>query len=160
MHGRPRAMASSSSPVRGPWRRATSNTGRGGLARVLAGFCLGDGVLWVGCGELTLVGVVQREERQRGGFRAVLPLLLHVLRSGSGQRGLGSIEGDSTSMATGPGTNENSDAHSERFFSDFCSPRVRSNARKNLNFKFLKTATVVCQHIGQGFKGYFCYKER
>jgi hypothetical protein len=50
---------SSSSPVRGPWRRATSNTGHGGLARVLEGFGLGDGVLWVGSGEVTAVGDVQ-----------------------------------------------------------------------------------------------------
>jgi hypothetical protein len=28
-----------------------------------------------------------------------------------------------------------------------------------LNFKFLKTATVVCQHIGQGFQGYFYPEE-
>jgi hypothetical protein len=63
-------------------------------------------------------------------------------------------------MATGPGANENSDDHSSFDFSGFCPPGVRSNARKNLNFKFLKTATVVRQQIGQGFQGYFCYKER
>jgi hypothetical protein len=57
---------------------------RGGLARVLAGFCLGNGVLWVGCGELTLVGVVQREERQRGEVRVVLLLVFLVSRPGSG----------------------------------------------------------------------------
>jgi hypothetical protein len=56
---------------------------------------------WVGAGEATTVGGLQREERQRGGVRTVLPLLLHVLRSGSGQRGLGSTAEDSSSMATG-----------------------------------------------------------
>jgi hypothetical protein len=56
--------------------------------------------------------------------------------------------------------NRNSEAHSEVDFLDFCPPRDRSNARKKSNFKFLKTATVVCQDIGQGFPGYFCYQER
>jgi hypothetical protein len=60
---------------------------------MLAGLGHGDGALWVGCGELTLVGVVQREERQRGGVRVVLPLLLHVLWSGSWLGRLGSTEG-------------------------------------------------------------------
>jgi hypothetical protein len=40
---------------------------RCGFGCVLAGLGRSDGALWVGCGELTLVGVVQREERQRGG---------------------------------------------------------------------------------------------
>jgi hypothetical protein len=54
----------------------------------------------------------------------------------------------------------NNVSYSELIFSNFCSPGVRHNARKNSNFEFLKTATVVRQHIGQGFQGYFCYKER
>jgi hypothetical protein len=53
----------------------------------------------------------------------------------------------------------NSDAHSRTDFLDFCPPRVRSNARKKFKFKFLKTATVGCQDIGQGFQGYFCFEE-
>jgi hypothetical protein len=76
-----------------------------------------------------------------------------------GAEGAGLDRGSVHGMATGSGVNENSDAHSERFFSDFCSPRARSNACKNLNFKFLKTATVVCQDIGQGFQRYFCFEE-
>jgi hypothetical protein len=137
-----------------------SKARRGGLGGVLAGCCLGGGVLWVGAGEATTVGVVQEAAGQREGVRAVLPLLLHVLWSGSGQRGLGSTEGDSTSMAIGRGRTGTVMITVASIFLDFCPPRVRSNARKNSNFKFLKTATVVCQHIGQGFQGYFCYKER
>jgi hypothetical protein len=53
----------------------------------------------------------------------------------------------------------NSDAHSRTDFLDFCPPRVRSNARKKSNFKFLKTTTVGLHHIGQGFQGYFCFEE-
>jgi hypothetical protein len=44
-------------------------------------------------------------------------------------------------------------------FSDFCSPGVRSNARKKFKFEFSKTATVVCQDIGQGIKSYFCLEQ-
>jgi hypothetical protein len=35
---------------------STGNTGRGGLASVLAGFCRGVGALWAGVGETTPVG--------------------------------------------------------------------------------------------------------
>jgi hypothetical protein len=41
------------------WRRASSDTGHDGLARVLAGLGRGDGVLWVGSGEVAMVGDVQ-----------------------------------------------------------------------------------------------------
>jgi hypothetical protein len=56
-------------------------------------------------------------------------------------------------------TNVNSDAHSSSDFLDFCPPGVRHNARKNLNFEILKTATVVCQDTSQGFQNYFCSEE-
>jgi hypothetical protein len=87
--------------VQGVLAMCTGNTGRGGLARVLAGLGRGDGVLWVGVGEATMVGIVQREEGQRGGVRAASSFCFHVARPGSGQRGLGSTAEDSTSMATG-----------------------------------------------------------
>jgi hypothetical protein len=45
-------------------------------------------------------------------------------------------------------------------FSDFCSPGVRSNARKKFKFEFLKFFTLGGQHIRQGCQRYFCYKER
>jgi hypothetical protein len=81
----------------------TGKAGCGGLGGVLAGCCLGVGVLWACSGELTPVGVVQRAEGKKGGSGRVLPFLLHFSRPGSGQRGLGSTEGASTSMATGLG---------------------------------------------------------
>jgi hypothetical protein len=43
----------------------TGDTGVDGLARVLEGCCLGRGVLWVGAGEVTAVGSLQRERRRR-----------------------------------------------------------------------------------------------
>jgi hypothetical protein len=81
----------------------TGKAGCGGLGGVLAGLGRGDGALWVGAGEVTPVGNVQRAEGKRGGSGRVLPLLLHVSRPGSGQRGLGLDQGMSTSMATGLG---------------------------------------------------------
>jgi hypothetical protein len=76
-----------------------------------------------------------------------------------GAEGAGLDRGDVYERGYRVKMNGSSDSHSKRFFSDFCSPRVRSNARKNLNFKILKTATVVRQHIGQGFQNYFCSEE-
>jgi hypothetical protein len=79
----------------------TGKAGRGGLGGVLAGFGLGVGALWVGSGEATTVDVVQGEEGQRRGVWVASSFSFHVARPGSGQRGLGSTAGDSTSMATG-----------------------------------------------------------
>jgi hypothetical protein len=45
----------------------TGEAGHGGLARMLVGFCLGDGVLWVGSGEVAMVGDVQRAEGEERG---------------------------------------------------------------------------------------------
>jgi hypothetical protein len=103
--------------------------------------------------------LAERKKERRGGPGGAL-LFLPYLTAWVGAGEAGFDRGIVHGMATWPGANENSDGHSELDFSGFCPPGVRSNARKNLNFKFLKTATVVHQHIGQGFQGYFCYKER
>jgi hypothetical protein len=79
----------------------TGDTGLDGLARVLEGCCLGYGVLWVGAGEVTVVGSLQRGRRSREGVRAASSVSSHVARLGSGQRELGSTADVSTSMATG-----------------------------------------------------------
>jgi hypothetical protein len=68
---------------------------------VLGGFGLGCGVLWVGSGAVMAVGVVQEEERQRGGCWAHSSSSLPFSWLGLGQRGLGSTAAVSTSMATG-----------------------------------------------------------
>jgi hypothetical protein len=44
-------------------------------------------------------------------------------------------------------------------FPGFRPPSVRHNARKNSNFKFLKSFTLGGQHITQGFQNYFCSEE-
>jgi hypothetical protein len=76
---------SSSSPGRGPWQCASSNTGHGDLARVLGGFGLGCGVLWVGASEGRVVGSLQiAGEEERGGGPGCC-LLFSSLSHGSGR---------------------------------------------------------------------------
>jgi hypothetical protein len=104
-------------------------------------------VLWVGAGEATTVGDVQRAKGEERGSWARASSSPPFLMARVGAEGAGLDRGSVHGMATGSGANENSDAHSERFFSDFCPPRVRSNARKKFEFEFLKTATVVCEDI-------------
>jgi hypothetical protein len=145
--------------VRGPSQRATSNTGHDGLARVLAGFGLGDGVLWVASGEATTVGDVQRAEEEERGSWARSSSSPPFLMARVGAEGAGLDQGGSPGMATGFERVRTVMLTVKPIFLDFCSPRVRSNARKNLNFKFLKTAAVVCQDIGQGFQNYFCLEK-
>jgi hypothetical protein len=63
------------------------HAGHGGLGGVLEGCCLGGGVLWVGAGEVAMVGDVQGAEgEERGGPGRVLPLpsLSHGLGRGWG----------------------------------------------------------------------------
>jgi hypothetical protein len=138
---------SSSSPVRGPWQRASSNTGHGGLARMLGGFGLGGGVLWVGSGTVMAVGVVQEEERQRRGSWARSASSLPFSRLGSGQRGLGSTAASSMSMATGLRRTATVILTVHSIFFDFRLPGVRHNARKRFKFEFLKFFTLGDQHI-------------
>jgi hypothetical protein len=90
-------------PAQGGLAMCIGNAGRGGLGGVLAGLGRGNGALWVGGGETTTVGIVQREEGQRGGVWPASSFSFHVARPGSGQRGLGLDQRDSTGMATGLG---------------------------------------------------------
>jgi hypothetical protein len=132
------------------------DAGRGGLGSMLAGFGLGVGALWAGIGEITPVGIVQRAEGKRGGSGRVLPLSLHVSRPGSGQRMLGLDRGGVHEHGYRARANGNSVGHSSLDFPKFCPPGVRHIARKNSNFKFLKSFTLGCQHNKQGFQRYFC----
>jgi hypothetical protein len=136
-----------------------SKAGRCGFRRVLAGLGRGDGALWVGAGEVTTVDNVQRAEGEERGSWARSSSSPPFLTARVGAEGAGLDRGGLLEHGYRIKTNGNSEAHSEADFLDFCPPRVRSNARKKSNFKFLKTATVVRQHIGQGFQGYFCSEE-
>jgi hypothetical protein len=131
------------------------DAGRGGLGRVLAGFGLGIGALWAGVGEITPVGIVQRAEGKRGGsgrFPPCLPCLTARVGAGeAGARPRGVHEHGYRARANG-----NSVGHSSSIFPGFRPPSVRSNARKNSKFEFLKSFTLGCQHIKQGFQRYFC----
>jgi hypothetical protein len=123
-------------PAQGGLARCIVDAGRGGLGGVLEGLGRGDGVLWVGGGEATTVGIVLREEGQREGVRAASSFSSHVARPGSGQRGLGSTAGDSTSMATGCERTGTAFVTVKSIFSDFCPPGARHNARKKFEFEF------------------------
>jgi hypothetical protein len=118
---------------------------------VFAGFCLDDGVLWVGAGEVATVGDVQRAEEEERGSWARSSSSPPFLMARVGAEGAGLDRGGSPGMAIGFERARTVVLTVKSIFSDFCSPGVRSNARKKFKFEFLKTATVVCQDIGQGF---------
>jgi hypothetical protein len=130
----------------------TGDTGLDGLVRVLEGFGLGRGVLWVDSGEGTVVESLQRaEEEERGGSWVLSPLLLPFSRLGLGQRGLGSTAEVSRSMATGFERARTVKLTVIMICPDFHLPGVRRNARKRFKFEFLKFSTLGDPHIGQGF---------
>jgi hypothetical protein len=105
------------------------------------------------------VGVMQEEERQRGGVLGAFLFFPPLLMARVGAEGAGLDRGVVNEYGYRHKTNGSSDLHSNPDFLDFCLPGVRSNARKKFKFEFLKAATVGLYHIGQGFQGYFCYKE-
>jgi hypothetical protein len=88
-------------PAQGGLATCIGDARRGGLGGVLAGLGRGDGALWVGDGETTTVGIVQREEGQRGGVWAASSFSFHVARPASGQRGTGLDQGDSQAWLQG-----------------------------------------------------------
>jgi hypothetical protein len=130
-----------------------------GLARVLEGFGLGDGVLWVGSGEVTAVGSLQRGRGTERGVRAASSSSPPFRTARVRAEGAGLDRGDIHEHGYRHETNGNSEAHSSLDFSGFCPPGVRPNARKKLKFKFLKFFTLGGQHIRQGFPRYFCSEE-
>jgi hypothetical protein len=139
--------------------RASRDSGHGGLARVLEGFGLGRGVLWVGAGEGRVVGDVQNAGKKRGGSWVLLSRLLPFSRLGSGLGALGSTAASPRSMATVPGRARTVIITVKQDFARFHLPGVRRNARKKFKFEFLKFSTLGDQHICQGFQWYFCFTE-
>jgi hypothetical protein len=77
------------------------HAGHGGLARMLEGFGLGGGVLWVGSGEATTVGVAQRAAGQRGGVRLRSSSSPPSFTARVGAEGDGLDQAGSPGMATG-----------------------------------------------------------
>jgi hypothetical protein len=68
---------------------------------VLEGFCLSDGVLWVGSGEVTAVGDVQRAEEEERGSWARSSSSPPFLTARVGAEGAGLDQGGSPGMVTG-----------------------------------------------------------
>jgi hypothetical protein len=92
----------------------------------------------------------ERSSGQRWGVRVCFPLFFHVSRPGSGQGRLGidkGVRGDVLRYGYGARAYWNGVIHSGFDFPDFCTQRVRHNARKSLNFEFLKNSTLGCHHI-------------
>jgi hypothetical protein len=79
----------------------TGKAGHGGLGDVLEGLGRSDGVLWVGAGEATTVGVVQGAAGQRGGVRVRSSSSPPSLTARVGAEGAGLDQGGSPGMATG-----------------------------------------------------------
>jgi hypothetical protein len=102
----------------------SSNTGHGGLARVLWGFGLGCGVLWVGSGAVMAVGVVQEEERQRGGVLGAFLFFPPFLTARVGAEGAGLDHGIVHEHGYRVETDGDSDPHNNLISSDFCLPGV------------------------------------
>jgi hypothetical protein len=118
---------------------------------VLEGLGRGDGVLWVGAGEVTTVGNMQRAEGEERGSWACSSSAPPCLTARVGAEGAGLDRGGLHEHGYRIKTNGNRVVHNSSDFLDFCSLGVRHNARKKFEFEFLKTATAVCQDIGQGF---------
>jgi hypothetical protein len=123
------------------------DTGLDGLARVLEGCCLGRRVLWVGSGEVTMVGDVQRAGEEERGSWALSSSSPPFLTAWVGAEGAGLDRGGVQEHGYRHETNGSSDLHSNFDFTGFCLPGVRSNARKNFKFEFLKFFTLRDQHI-------------
>jgi hypothetical protein len=130
----------------------TGDTGLDGLARMLEGFCLGRGVLWVGAGEVLLVGDVQEAEGEERGSWVRSSPSPPLLTAWVGAEGAGVDRGVVNEHGYRHETNGSSDLHSDHDFPDFRLPGVRRNARKRFKFEILKISTLGDQHIGQGFQ--------
>jgi hypothetical protein len=114
---------SSGWPAQGVLATCTGKAGHGGLARVLAGLGRGDGVLWVGAGEVTTVGNVQRAEGEERGSWACSSSSSPCLTARVGAEGAGLDRGDVQEHGYRARANWNNDAHSEVDFSGFLPTR-------------------------------------
>jgi hypothetical protein len=138
--------------VRGPWQCASSNTGHGDLARLLEGFGLGCGVLWIGSGAVTAVGVGQEEERLRRGVLGAFLFFPPFLTARVRAEGAGVDRGVVHEHGYRVETDGDSDPHSNLIPSDFCLPGIRHNAHKRFKLEIFKIFTLGGQHISQGFQ--------
>jgi hypothetical protein len=92
---------------------------------MLAGFCLGDGGLWVGSGAVTMVGDVQRAGEEERGSWALFSSSPPFLTAWVGAEGAGLDRGDVYERGYRLEANGSSDLHSKidflRFLFSRCS---------------------------------------
>jgi hypothetical protein len=88
-------------------------------------------------------------------FSSFPPLLLAWVGAG----GAGLDSGVSQEHGYSAWASKHSEPHSKLGFGLIFSASVRRNARKNLNFEFLKFSNLGDQHKSQGIQIYFCYQE-
>jgi hypothetical protein len=137
------------------WRRARAKPGTAALGACWSGLVAASEL----CGSALARprrSASCREKRDREGGPSGVFLLLPCRTAWVGAEGAGLDSGGLLEHGYMIKTNGNRVGHSSSDFLDFCPPGVRHNARKNLNFEFLKTATVVGQDTSQGFQIYFC----
>jgi hypothetical protein len=120
----------------------TGDTGLDGLARVLEGFGLGRGVLWVGSGAVTMVGDVQQAGEQERGVLGAVSSSPPVLTARVGAEGAGLDRGvvqeHDYRLETDGDSDLQSDHDSSRFSSARCSTKCPQGIqiRKFVNFHF------------------------
>jgi hypothetical protein len=101
----------------------TGDTGLDGLACVLEGFGLGCGMLWVGAGEGTMVGSLQRAGEEERGVPGAVSSSPPFLTARVGAEGAGLDRGVVQEHGYRLRANGNSDLHSELRFARFLSAR-------------------------------------
>jgi hypothetical protein len=141
------------------WRRAQARPGTAALLACWRGSISATECCGSALARSRRSATCREEEGQRGGGPGGVFPLLPCRTAWVGAEGAGLDRGGLHEHGYRLEMNGNSGAHSDLIFSDFCSPGVRSNARKKLRFEFLKFFTLGGQHIRQGFQGYFCSQE-
>jgi hypothetical protein len=91
----------------------SNDNGHGGLARVLKGFGLGCGMLWVGAGEGRVIGDVQVAGKKKGGSRGAVSSSPPFSMAWVGAEGAGIDRGIVQEHGNSPQASKNSAAHSE-----------------------------------------------
>jgi hypothetical protein len=131
-------MASSRWPAQGVLATCASKAGCCGFGRVLAGLGRGDGARWVGAGEVTTVGNVQRAEGEERGSWACSSSSPLFLTARVGAEGAGLDRGVVHEHGYRARVNWNSVAHSEFDLSGFLPTRCSVKCPQELKIQIFE----------------------